>query len=506
MKNSSFKELILPLGFVLLTLWGINTYFFKSSSTQEQEHTFVAPVSGVAIKPLNSTVEFAPDKRRSAPLVTHLETSWGSFDFSTDGATLEAAAFKKEDRNGIQQIYTVFSSDDKTERFFLTALDDTTPFYYDLVGQSEDEGAYYITYQVDTQECHIEKTFAVYKMINKMDVQLTIEPHKGSIVQPRIFFESPVMPDLQQDVIGSIVVDGKNSFTKTNRASLKEGQGWFRPSLFGVDNKYYVHALVGDDQAFVQRAYYKFENKNALIAILEGPEIAEKASYTLSFYMGPKDTEIMNSVDSRLDQAAHYYGWLAPLSKFLLFMLKWLNHYFNNFGISIIVLTLLMKLVMLPFTLRGEKGLNKSKENQKKLAYIEQKYKHDPEKLAQERAEFLRKHGLPGLGSCLPLLVQMPVFFALNRVLSNASEMYKAPFLWISDLSASDPYYIFPACIFIGMLMNAFTVDPQQRSTMLIIAFVIGSFAVSFSAGLSLFILVGTVLGVLQARLIKTLQ
>jgi YidC/Oxa1 family membrane protein insertase len=104
-------------------------------------------------------------------------------------------------------------------------------------------------------------------------------------------------------------------------------------------------------------------------------------------------------------------------------VLKWLNRYFNNFGVAIIVLTILMKLVLFPFSFRGEKGIAKSKENQKKLAYIEQKYKNDPDKLAQERAEFLRKHGLPGLGSCLPMFLQMPVFFALNRVLSSAPEI-----------------------------------------------------------------------------------
>lgn len=506
MKNSSLKEFIVPLGLVLLTMWGINTYFFKGSQSEKEEHTFVAPTSGAAIRPVNSAVDFVSEKRKTSPLTTHVETSWGAFDFSTDGASLEAAAFKKEDSNGKQQIYTIFSSDNKTERFFLTALSENTPFYYDLVNQGETEAAYFITYQNSNDQCRIEKTFMIYKTINKIDLQLTVEPHKGKSVQPRIFFESPVMPDLQQDIISSVVIDGKNSFVKTARASLKEGQGWIRPAIFGVDNKYYLHALVDDSTLFVQRAYYKFESKDALIAILEGPEVAEKTAWNMSFYMGPKDTQAMTAVDARLDQAAHYYGWLAPLAKLLLLLLKWLNHYFNNFGISIIVLTILMKVVLFPFSFRGEKGMAKSRENQKKLAYLEQKYKNDPERLAQERADFLRKHGLPGLGSCLPMLMQTPIFFALNRVLSSAPEMYKAPFLWISDLSSSDPYYIIPGFIFIGMIVNACMVDAQQRSTMFIIAFVLGAFAVNFSAGLSLFIFVGTILGVLQAQLIKALS
>lgn len=505
MKNSSFKDFIIPLGLVLLTMWGINTYFFKNNQSEKEEHTFVAPTSGAVIKPINSVVDFGTEKRKSAPIISHIETTWGSFDFSTDGASLETAAFKKQDSNQNQPVYTVFSSDNKAERFFLIALSEKTPFYYDLVNQGETENAYFVTYQNSNEECRIEKNFLIHKNINKIDLTLTIDPHHNKTVQARVLFESPVMSDLHQDMVSSVVVDGKNSFIKTARTSLKEGQGWVKPAIFGVDNKYYLHALVGDTDQFVQRAYYKFENKNALITILEGPEVAQKASWNLSFYMGPKDTTIMAVVDERLDQAAHYYGWLASLSKLLLFLLKWLNQYFNNFGISIIVLTLLMKLVLFPFSFRGEKGMAKSKENQKKLAYIEQKYKNDPDKLAQERANFIRNHGLPGLGSCLPMLIQMPVFFALNRVLSNAPEMYKAPFLWMSDLSAADPYYVFPACIFLGMLINAFMVDAQQRSTMLMIAVVIGVFSVNFSAGLSLFIFVGTILGFLQAKIIKAL-
>lgn len=506
MKNSSLKEFILPLGLVLLTLWGVNTFFLKNSASEKEEHTFVAPTTAMAAKPINTAIDFSLEKRKSLPQITHIETAWGAFDFSTQGASLEAVAFKKEDRNSIQQIYTVFSSDNKPERFFLVALAEKTPLSYRLIEQSETEDHYLITYQNDNDECRIEKTFLIYKHLNKIDVQLTIDPSAGKVVQPRIFFESPVMPDLAQDVSSLVVIDGKNNFSKTNRTSLKEGQGWLKPIVFGVDNKYYLHALVNDATIFVQRAYYKFENKDALIAILEGPDVAEKSSWNLSFYMGPKDVEVMTVVDQRLDQAAHYYGWLSPLARLLLFFLKWLNHYFNNYGVSIIVLTLLMKLALFPFTFRGEKGIKQSKENQKKLAYIEQKYKNDPEKLAQERAEFLKKHGLPGLGSCLPLLLQMPVFFALNRVLSSAAEMYRAPFLWISDLSSVDPYYVFPTFIVVGMIINAFLVDGQQRSTMLIMALILGAFSTSFSAGLSLFIFVGTILGLLQSRLIKALS
>jgi hypothetical protein len=253
---------------VLLTLWVFNTHFFKSTfyrgtvpEVEVQEHTFVAPKSHSTVKPINTAIDFGLSKRNGAPIITHIETSWASLDFSTEGASLETAAFKKVDHKSVQDVYTIFSTEDKAERFFLTAFSENTPFYYDFVAQRESEDAFFVTYQHSDSQCRIEKTFVVYKELNKIDLQLTIDPYKNKVVQPRIFFESPMMPDLQQDIISAVVIDGKNNYSRMSRASLKDGQGWFKPGVFGLDNKYYLHALVNDSDMFMQRAYYKFENK-----------------------------------------------------------------------------------------------------------------------------------------------------------------------------------------------------------------------------------------------------
>jgi YidC/Oxa1 family membrane protein insertase len=211
----------------------------------------------------------------------------------------------------------------------------------------------------------------------------------------------------------------------------------------------------------------------------------------------------MTQVDPRLAQVAQSHGWLSPLVAILLFLLKWLYSYVHNFGWAIILLTALMKLVLFPFTFRGERGLAKSEESKKKLAYIEQKFKHDPDRLALERAEFIKKHGLPGLSGCLPLLIQFPLFISLNKLLYQAPELYKAPFLWIPDLSATDPYYILPLFVFVGMVCNALVGPPAQRVNMFIFALVFGALTANFSAGLALYAVSNTLLGLLQARLVK---
>ncbi len=209
-------------------------------------------------------------------------------------------------------------------------------------------------------------------------------------------------------------------------------------------------------------------------------------------------------VDQRLEQTLEYYGWFSPIAKLLLTVLKWLYKHVGNYGLAIILLTVIIKLLFLPLTMRSEKGMKQQKELQKKLSYIQQKYKQDPDRLSREKAELIRTHGMPGIAGCLlPMVLQIPIFFALSRVLSSSIELYQAPMLWIPDLSARDPYYIFPILVVIAMFAQAAHQDPQQRSSTIAIAFVFGAITASLSAGLALYISVGTLLSVLQTKVMK---
>jgi YidC/Oxa1 family membrane protein insertase len=144
------------------------------------------------------------------------------------------------------------------------------------------------------------------------------------------------------------------------------------------------------------------------------------------------------------------------------------------------------------------------------LRYLQQKYKDQPETLALERAELIKKHGMPGLSGCLPLLLQLPIFIALSRVLSSAIELYNAPFIgWIHDLSAKDPYYILPLITALSMVIQSMLMpsnDPKQRISTLIMALVIGAVTANLAAGLSLYICMFTILGVVQTQLLKAFK
>lgn len=499
----NIKDLILPLSLALLTTWGIQYFFLNNRQQQCDEYTFVASKRN----PLSKEIDFLEEKRLTkVPVISEIETDWAILSFSTDGASLERLLFKHKVNGRLELIGTLYphAQGDREERSLMVSFNTKTPYYYTLQERKDFADAVHLEYESISSIGTIHKTFIIYKHIHKIDLVIGINVASNQSLTPRVTFASPyVTQNESTDFISALVIYGKDTFEKISRDKLQGDRGWIEPSLFGLENRYFIHAMVQDMQGFTDRAYYTFAEKKNIIAVLEGQQINAPQEWTLSFYFGPKEATSMAAVDPRLERALDYSGLLAPLSKCMLWLLNWLYHYLHNYGLAIIALTFLIRLFLLPFTWHSERSMKQRLEVQKKLTYIQQRYKDNPEQLAQERAEIIRKHGMPGLGGCLPLLLQLPVFFALSRVLSNAIELHQAPMLWIPDLSAKDPYYVLPTLVCLAMLIQASYADAQQRTSMFVMAFVFGAITASFSSGLALYICVSTILGVLQTQLFK---
>jgi len=510
------KDLVFPLAFALMVTMAINYFFFSGKKGNDVDgqvksgQSFVAPKAKQEIRPLNKEIDFIDEKRLEAKVLTEVETDVGKFVFSNDGASLERASFKVGADDKVNWLNTVYPVADtqKENKCFLLALNEKTPYYYKFLGKTDAPDAIELAYRYDSpaSDVTVDKKFTIYKKTNKIDLFIEITPKKEleEAIDARIFFPSPNMHELQKtDVVSAVVVDDRGSVKKIAKDKLEAHIGWFFPKLFGTDSKYFVHAMIDDANDFAQRAYYKIHDLKLLISILEGPQVKEKASWNVSFYFGPKEEQALANVDQRLEKTLEYSGWLAPISKFLLMILKFLYKYLKNYGLAIIVLTIFIRMLLFPFTIKAEAGMKKRLEFQKKLDYLQKKYKHDKAALARERAELIKKHGMPGLGGCLPLLLQIPIFFALSSVLRSSIELHQASFLWIKDLSAKDPYYILPIGVSLTMLLQSLTVEPKQRFTMVIMALILGPLFASFPAGLSLYIFFSILLGVLQTLVVK---
>lgn len=514
----NIKEMVIIVGLALITTKGIEYFLFPKQTMSDDAvrsgESFVAPKSRQELRELNREVDFVDLQKTPEVIKTEVETDHARLVFSTCGASLELLDFKRS-RSGVHgDVVTIFplGSEDKEKRCFLLALDEQTPYYYTFISQVDYDDRIEVTYQADFYAGRIQKTFIVFKTVYKIDLKLNLVINKavGRGVRPRLFFPAPIMPDIAtSDVLSGLVSDDRGSLTVSARKDL-EDKGWFAPTFIGAENRYFVHAMVSDQGHFAQRGYYRLTGVSGLSTILEGPEVVQDQSWTVSFYFGPKEQPAMSNVDPRLDQTLGFTGFfgsiLSPIAKWLLILLNYLYRYLGNYGLAIIALTILIKLVLLPFSYKSAQGMKKTGEFQHKLKYVQQKYKDNPERLAQEKLELMQKEGMPGLSGCLPLLMQLPVFFALSRLLATSIELYQAPFALWSDLAAPDPYYVLPALIVMTMLLQATTVDPKQRMTMIIPAMVLGAVSVSLSAGLCLYIVVSTFLGVLQSIVQKKLD
>lgn len=505
----NMREIVVTVSIALLMTAAINYFFLAPKGTQPEGgnksgQTFVAPQSSQEVKPLQLEVNFMGAEVQPEIVTTAIDTSYAHFIFSSAGATLQTATFKEHAKN-TPTLMTTISKDEQPERnneAFLVALSELTPYYYELKDKTENENAHELTYAVQFDRGVIEKKFSISKNIHKIDLEITITPTTSKGIEPRILLPAPFMKEIAQDEsISALVVNEKGSLEKIKKAKLDAHRGWFSPRIFGSEDKYFIHALIQDPKNFIKRAYYKSEC-NDLIAILEGETITEKTAISVSFYLGPKSDAAIAPVDNRLEAAIEYSGIFAPLSRLLLALLVYFYTYLGNYGLAIIALTIFIKLVLLPFTLSGQKSLKKRDEYSKKLAYIQQKYKHDPEQLKIEQAELIKKHGLPGMAGCLPLLIQFPLMIALNKVLATSIELYKAPFgLWIHDLSAPDPYYILPILVAVTMFVQALWAERSQRISLLSVGLVLGAVMVSFPAGLVLYIVVNSLLQITQSAI-----
>ena len=187
-------------------------------------------------------------------------------------------------------------------------------------------------------------------------------------------------------------------------------------------------------------------------------------------------------------------------------VLYWFYSLIQNWGVAIILLTVLVRLIVLPFNITSYKSMKKMQVIQPKIKALRERYKDDPQNLNKEMMAVMRDNKVNPLGGCLPMLLQMPVFFALYQCLGQSIELYQAPFFgWIHDLSLKDPFYVLPILMGISMYVQQkitpTTMDPAQAKIMQFLPVVFSLMMVSLPSGLTLYIFVSTLFGIIQQQI-----
>ncbi len=234
-------------------------------------------------------------------------------------------------------------------------------------------------------------------------------------------------------------------------------------------------------------------------------------TYDQILYAGPKDLDILDSIGHHLTESVDY-GILTILAKPLRAVLNFLHKYVGNWGLAIILLTILIKILTWPFTEKSYSNAERMKEIQPQLDELREKYENDQTRLAEETMKLFKENSFNPLGGCFPMLLQMPILYALYVMIINSVELYQADFiLWYTDLSSRDPYYVLPILMGIAMFaqqrfMTPTSSDPKQQQTqvmMKIMPVIFTSFMLFLPSGLVLYYSLNLILGVFQQFLIK---
>jgi YidC/Oxa1 family membrane protein insertase len=268
---------------------------------------------------------------------------------------------------------------------------------------------------------------------------------------------------------------------------------------------YFVSALLPNEKA--PREYYAKrleENLYSVGVILPIPAIAPNASSSVavSLYAGPQEQDALKSIAPGLDLTVDY-GWLTVVAAPLFWLLQFLHKWVANWGVAIILLTVLIKAVFFPLSAASYKSMAKMKLVTPRMTKLREQYGNDRARLNQAMMELYKTEKINPLGGCLPIVVQIPVFISLYWVLLASVELRHAPFyLWIHDLSAQDPYYVLPLLMMVSMViqtkLNPVPPDPVQAKVMMIMPFAFGVMFFFFPAGLVLYWLVNNILSIAQ--------
>ena len=283
--------------------------------------------------------------------------------------------------------------------------------------------------------------------------------------------------------------------------------------FYGIDSHYFAFALIPDAKATYRTAFSGRGTSAAPLceittsATSDFGAIAPQASASLAYdvWFGPKEVELLSAFNPHLKTTLGL-GWLDMIAHPLLLSIKGLHKFTGNYGIAIILLTLLLKVLFFPLTKQAAQSAAKMKKLNPEMAKIRERYKADPQKMQMELMKFMGTHKINPMKGCLPILPTIPVFFALFRVLSASIDLRHAPFYgWIIDLSAKDPFLVTPIILtgvmFIQARLTPMTgMDKSQEKVMMFMPLIFGVMMITLPSGLVLYMLTNTIVSIAQQQ------
>ncbi len=363
------------------------------------------------------------------------------------------------------------------------------------------------------QDVDVNKIYVFHRSSYVIDVRYEIHNKSSNVITPSVYYQ--IVHDNQSNqgtrmmptFTGGAYFTNSDNYKKIKFADMSKADftktstdGWI-----GLVQHYFVSAWIPADN--LKREFYTKKLSDSIFSIGSVSElgaIQPSSTFNVSarLYTGPQTQSELKKTAKGLEYTVDY-GWLTVIATPLFWILSAIHSIVNNWGVSIILLTFLIKLLFYPLSAASYRSMAQMREVAPRLQSLKDKFGDDKQKLQQAMMELYKTEKINPMGGCLPILVQIPVFISLYWMLLGTVEMRHAPFFgWIKDLSAIDPYYVLPilmgSTMIIQSKLNPKPADPVQAKVMMIMPVVFSVFFFFFPAGLVLYWLVNNILSIAQ--------
>ena len=375
----------------------------------------------------------------------------------------------------------------------------------------------------------IERDYSFSKDSYLMTLEIRVKNVSSGVLQGAAVLAQTGAPFREAAAASRYLFNGpaycsEDSLTEVKAKELEKGVQTVTAQMdwAAYEGTYFMNAVLppADSlQTLTMQSVGEHNVKMTLAGNLDTLQPGEEKVYSYHLYFGPKKLDILESVGSNLEKAINF-GWFDIIAQPTLMLLNFFHGIFKNYGIAIILVTIIFKAVFWPITQKGLKSMKNMQKLQPKMVKLKEKYKDDPAKMNQEVMNLYKTYKVNPLGGCLPMVLQIPVFFALYKVLLMCVELRHAPFmLWITDLSAPDRLYIgvdipyvggipvltllMGASMFLQQKMTPTTADPTQAKIMMFLPVVFTFMFINFASGLVLYWFVNNLLAIFQQQMIN---
>jgi YidC/Oxa1 family membrane protein insertase len=551
-KNTIFAFI---LSFLVLIIW-----FFISSHKQEKVPVHEAPQRKQATTQTESSETTVPQPRVSPtppPLAVQkeispikkeeekeisIETPLYSAVFSNVGPTIKSFRLKN---------YHLTTNPDSPWVELINMEDSHAPFLEWDFGRNASPGEEEQVYEVQEPSVtlgpgsspkelvfsvtrpdgvHIDQVFRFYPDRYPIDVLVKLSNQSSTDIEGnlRAYLRNfpPAKKKSYYSFIGlALLLNGDLETMAAKK--IKEAQNLSgRIGWIAYESDYFMSAVIPEETEKANFLGRSLPSGMLEAAYMPPPMVlkgGENLSTPFTIYLGPRDLTFLKPLHKKLELAINF-GWTDIIAKPLLYTLRFFYKYLRNYGLAIILLTIVIKIIFWPLTHKSYKSMKEMQKLQPLMAKIREKYKNNREQMNKELMALYKTYKVNPMGGCLPMLIQMPVFFALYRILGSSTELRHAPFaLWINDLSAPDRLFNFPfqipfmsppygipvltlfmgASMFLQQKMTPTPGDPSQAKMMMFLPIVFTFLFINFPSGLVLYWLTNNIISIGQQYRIK---